>query len=113
MECRISGEFLLRNLNLFAHATNFTGKNKSVCDAQFDHNFKQTFFVKLWFLLVRVLVFFSKHVFLNKPDDYLFPPKRFLSRVGWEGFALFLTEIFRLSLPSFFFPPSKQFPIWS
>ena len=37
-------------------------------------------------------------------------PKRFPSRVGWEGLALFLAEIFRLSLPFLFSPPSKQFP---
>ena len=51
----------------------------------------------------------SKHVFFET-DDYMSLPKRFPSRVGWEGLALFLAEIFRLSLPFLFFPPSKQFP---
>jgi len=53
-------------------------------------------------------VVISKHVFFET-DDYMSLPKRFPSRVGWEGLALFLAEIFRLSLPFLFFPPSKQF----
>ena len=113
MECRISCEFLLRNFLLFAHATMFEQNNLNqiwkFSNKHFLFNFR-------FALRTRCVFQFSQHFnFMVKHDESLFRLKLFPSRVGWEGFAPFMTEKFS-SFPPFalqFLPTLENLFLWS
>ena len=85
-------EFLLRNFLLFAHTTMFEQNNLNqiwkFSNKHFLFNFR-------FALRTRCVFQFSQHFnFMVKHDESLFRLKLFPSRVGWEGFAPFMTEKF-------------------
>ena len=82
----------MRNFLLFAHATMFEQNNLNqiwkFSNKHFLFNFR-------FALRTRCVFQFSQHFnFMVKHDESLFRLKPFPSRVGWEGFAPFMTEKF-------------------
>ena len=108
VECRISCEFLLTNFILFAHATMFE-QNNLIWIWKFPNNL----FWQTSVLLCALSVFSNvSNILISGSTWWICISSEFFpSRVGWEGFAPFVTENFSFSLPLLrnFTHPQKHF----
>ena len=117
MECRISCEFLLRNFLLFAHATLCEQNTFGPWFDQGCFGFCSRVLSDFRFCLFSILFFVSPTTNQTHLLEWMnfISSVVFFSRVGWEGFALFLGGSF-FCFPSlnFILPTHRHsLPLWS